>query len=153
MKPWVTKVFGLLGGEGGGFLGKTLDKVLRDKMPEADRRTLEAELQKEMWATLQAGEDSFRSFVLEYEGKAADQHPFIQVYRGIVRPTITFVAFACFMWGAYEYLQLTDIDKATQFLTVLKWIFSINVICLVFWFGDRAVQKSGLLDIWRSKKP
>lgn len=79
----------------------------------------------------------FYDAMIEYEGRAADQHWFIMIYRGMVRPTITYAD-----WILLAYLCLKGIAGN---LPVEAWIPQpiayLSYMVNIFWFGDRLLQK------------
>lgn len=84
-------------------------------------------------ATLES-EDAFRSFVVEYEGAAKDVHPVLQLFRGSVRPVITYAAMIGFFASIWT----------NQPVAILDMLFKLNLLVLAFWFGSRSLEKLGL---------
>jgi len=121
-----------------------VDKFLPDKMDEADREKLKAEMAKFAVEESRKEGSAFRDFIVQYEGSAKDAGKFITGIRSITRPLLT--------WGisaAYIYGWVHPDTWTVEQMAVLKPAF---LIVLIFWFGDRALQKSGLLEVFRSKK-
>ena len=119
------------------IVGPVVDKVL-SFIPDPEQKA------KAAAAAMQATMDrdqAFRDFVVEYEGAAKDVHPSLQFYRGSVRPTITYAAII----GLFVAIW-TNQPAAT-----LDMLFKINLLCLAFWFGERALNKLGL-DLGRMGK-
>lgn len=95
--------------------------------------------------SLAAQEDeNFRDFMIKYEGKQKDNTKFIQVIRGLVRPLITYAVDICYLYAFMSPLSFTH-DQ-------MKTLFPLVIIVNAFWFGDRLIQKSGILDILSKKK-
>jgi len=134
---------------GGGLIGKVLDKVAADKITEAERAQIELEFQKQVDAVLVASEADFRDFFLKYEGEAEKVNPVVQTVRGLVRPLITYYVIALLSWCIwYLFNNVATIPVAQMdiLLRVLQLLFWVNMVVLVFWFGDRFLQRTGALD-------
>jgi len=112
------------------------------------------ELLKRLWPTPLTKEDeekigaeiekTFREFVILYEGAAKDVPRFLVVFRGLIRP-----CFTCLV-GYLDYLFFTSqIPWEGEHAALLK---AINLIVLFFWFGERAVRNSGIIDLLVGKK-
>ena len=121
-----------------------LDKFLADKMPEADREALKQDMQKHALAEARKSDGEFRKFVLDYEG-AADQVPrFVVVIRALIRPAFT-VLLAYLDW---LFFTGTTADWPPDAISLLK---AVNIIVLGFWFGERALQRSGIIDVLKTR--
>jgi hypothetical protein len=114
-----------------------LDKFVPDKMDEKDKQTLVQNM--EMFTAKEARNEnsSFRSFIVEYEGAAKDVPKLIVIIRALIRPLFTILV------GYLDYLYFTGTGFTPEQGGLLK---SVNVIVLFFWFGERAVTNSGILD-------
>lgn len=81
-----------------------------------------------------SNEQSFRDFVVAYEGRGDQVHWTVQIYRSSVRPTVTYAAiiglFAC-IWTNQEQ-------------GITEMVFKVNLLTLSFWFGSRTLEKLGL---------
>lgn len=121
-----------------------LNKFLPDKMDEADKAKLQASLQQYVMENALKEDSDFRNFVLQYEGKAEDVPKIIVLIRSLIRPGITIA-----VTGAYIHGWLNPLAFTVEQMMVLK---PALLICLIFWFGDRALQKSGILDVLKGKK-
>jgi hypothetical protein len=112
-----------------------LDEKQLDVMREIMEMRLQAYLREN---ALQIDRD-FRNFVVEYEGKAADVPPAVQVLRAVIRPLIT-------LWAVLllSYLMFSDpqtlADLGTNLERIPEQIWDIFWIVFAFWFGGRAVQ-------------
>lgn len=88
-------------------------------------------------------EQGFRSFVIAYEGSAKDYKdipligPIVLLFRGLIRPAITvmvgYLDYQVIMGTGYTELQM-DLIKA------------MTLLVFFFWFGERAVKNTGMLD-------
>lgn len=108
---------------------------IRRKWPDPEEQARREREFEEVAANLDAAAlAGFRDFVVQYEGAAADVHPFLQIYRGIVRPTITFYLIGLLTWAI----------ATVQPLEVIQFIFTLNLLSLGFWFGERALSKLGI---------
>lgn len=114
------------------FLKPAVEKVL-NFIPDPKQRE---EARRELEQQTQQAETNFRSFILEYEGAAKDVSPFLQNYRGSVRPTLTYFLAAVF---AYGFVNPGAIDKGT-----MSMLFNLNLLSLGFWYGERALKGLGL---------
>ena len=67
---------------------------------------------------------------------------------GMVRPTITYAAFAGYLfykWARFEMLKDIVPTDTTAALIAKLWDvqdFNILIMCLAFWFGNRAAEKA-----------
>lgn len=122
-----------------------LKKFVPDKMSEADRATLENNM--EMFVAKEARTESsvFRDFVVAYEGAAKDVPRLIVILRSMIRPAFTVLV------GYLDYLFFTGATTtwAPEAIAMLK---AINIIVLAFWFGERALKNSGLVELLVAKK-
>lgn len=120
-----------------------LDKFLPDKMSEAEKATLGNQMQQFIIDQGIRADGAFREFVLDYEGKASDLPKGLLWLRSSIRPLFT-VAVAYWDWLYFSDAVVWPVEK----VSMLK---AINLIVLIFWFGDRAIQRSGILDILKAK--
>ena len=88
--------------------------------------------------------ESFRQFILEYEGRSKDLPRFVQVIRALIRPVLTILISGTYIWGWLHPERFT-----AEQMAVLK---PLALIVLLFWFGDRAIQKSGILEVFKRKE-
>jgi len=104
-----------------------IKRIFPEKMSEEQERKLDSVL-----------EQSFRKFIVEYEGSARDyQHvpivgPIVLLFRGLIRPLWTI---GTLYWN---WVYFTSVDQWPE----MKWrLLLINtILVLVFWFGERAVK-------------
>ena len=126
-----------------GLIDKGLDKFVGDKMSEKDREQLKQNM--EIFAAKEARAESgaFRDFVVSYEGAAKDVPKIIVLLRALIRPLFTILV------GWLDYLYFTGQGFTPEQGDLLK---SVNVIVLFFWFGERAVTNSGIVEKLVSRK-
>ena len=123
----------------GDVLSSAIDKIAGDKMDEGDKARLQLETQKMVRDALQAEEATFRQFVLDYEGAARDMPRFIQVLRGSVRPVLTYT-----LVGFFMYAMAVNWEQDS-----IAMIFKLNLLTCFFWFGEKAVRNTGLMDMFK----
>ena len=122
-------------------LGKKEERVKHHELDNAMEQFLQSvalETQRE-----------FNGFVLAYEGTADSMPRSIQILRGAVRPVLTLFLVGVWTWLCWQWLNMTDFARSEHFLTIMKWTLMMNVISLVFWFGDKAVQRSGIGEAFK----
>jgi hypothetical protein len=110
-----------------------------DAAKEAIKRIWPEPMSKEAEAKVDAAlTSSFRSFVLEYEGRMIDYTrvkffgPLLILIRGTIRPGFT-IADAYWL---NEYF-LSGTEWPAEKVMLLK---IVTVLVLIFWFGERAVK-------------
>jgi len=121
--------------------GKAFDKLFPDPEQAAKAK---AEFAQQAAQMEQADVDSFRDFIVAYEGTGDNAHPFIKILRGSVRPVLTY-----FLAGTYVYgfANPSSIDK-----DAMEMLFQLNLLSLGFWFGERALRNLGLNLRGKSQK-
>lgn len=129
----------------GGLLDKILDKVAKDKVDDATMEQLKQEAQRMLSDEGQEDIEQFYNFVIQYEGKASEHGRFIQWLRGSVRPVLTYVFSGYFIYIVHTWL--TGESLPPEALTAVKLVFGINLLTLAFWFGERALQRSGVVEL------
>jgi len=114
------------------------DYELRLKQLEAD---IEVRLAEEM----RKPDSEFRKFVMDYEGAAKDQTPFIKNLRSSVRPFITYwalIIITCIMFGWVDNETLkTNLDA------IPSQLWQIFLAIFGFWFGGRALMQ--VAETWK----
>jgi len=128
-----------------GLVNKGLDKFVADKMSETDRERLKNDMTLFTMAEARAAESDFRDFVLSYEGSADNVPKFVIILRSLIRPCFTILV------GWMDYLFFTG-STATWDPEAIAMLKAINIIVLAFWFGERALKNSGLLEMLLSRK-
>lgn len=115
-----------------------VDKFLPDKMSELEKVTLKNKMTMFMMEESRKAGSSFNQFVLDYEGAAKDHGPFIKWLRGIIRPVLTIVISGAFIWG-----WANPLEWSADQMALLNPAF---LIILVFWFGERAINNTNIVD-------
>ena len=136
-----------------GLIGKVLDKFVRDKVSEADLAKLKMEAGAMAAEELQKQENSFRGFVLEYEGRAKDLPTWLLGFRGSVRPALTYLLAGLWLWS-HVYL-FTNVDLNPDRLAVMQdqqaLLFKLNLLSLGFWYGEKLLTRSGLGEMFKPR--
>ena len=117
-----------------------LDKFLPDKMSEQDRETLKRDVQFHLMEQAAKESGAFREFVVAYEGAAKDVPRVVVVFRSLIRPTFTILV------GYFDWLYITA-SMAIFTPDAVSLLKAINIIVLGFWFGERALQRSGIMEV------
>jgi len=120
-----------------------VDKFLPDKMSEVEKETLKNNMTMFMMKESKAAGSAFNQFVLDYEGAAKDHGPFIKWLRGVIRPFLTILISGAYMWG-WANPDTWNVDQ----MAMLNPAF---LIILAFWFGERAIKNTGIIDILKKK--
>jgi hypothetical protein len=129
----------------GGLIDKILDKVAKDKVDDATMEKLRQEAQRMLKDEGQEDLQQFYNFVVEYEGKASEHGRFIQWLRGSVRPILTYVFAGYLVYVVQVWLMGDTLPENSDL--ALKLIFGVNLLTLGFWFGERALQRSGVVEL------
>jgi hypothetical protein len=109
-------------------VGKAMDHYLPPSMSDQEREDVKLKTQAMVSQQFQAEESSFRNFVLDYEGRAKDMPPSIQVLRASVRPLITYLITGTIAWLVWNGKVIpTELHQ-------------LALVCLTFWFGDKTVR-------------
>lgn len=133
----------------GSLLDKILDKVAKDKVDDATMERLHQEAQRMLSDEGQEDLQAFYNFIIDYEGKASEHGRFIQWLRGSVRPILTYVFSAFFIYIVFTWITGEDLPEGS--LTAVKLVFGINILTLGFWFGERAIERSGIAELLKPK--
>lgn len=112
---------------------KVIDKLWPDPATAAKAKL---EFAREMADVDIEKDKNFRDFVVAYEGRGDQVHPIIQILRGSVRPVLTYVLAAFFLYG---FVRPGEVEKETMSL-----LWQLNLISLGFWYGERALKNLGL---------
>jgi len=150
--PFVTALVNLVPGIVKKGLG-ILEGRLPAKMPEADKFQLQFAMEQAFREGIQESEDNFRDFVIEHTGAAKDMPRFIQVTRGLVRPLITFGVFGLdtyVVW--YRLTHVISVERLEQYNQDLKLLFAMTLIVLTFWFGEKMITRTGLVQVLMGRK-
>ncbi len=135
---------------GGKVIERAIDRVLPpQKLSEEERLKLTAAIQEGIEERIEQNDQKLREFFIEYEGAAEKVHPLVQIVRGLVRPLITYYSIGMFSWTLYYIfgrIATLETVKMDYLMRIIQLEFYVVAIVLVFWFGDRFLQKSGALD-------
>lgn len=144
-----------------GLISKGLDKFVRDKVDEGTLKQIENDMEKHVLTEARKENSIFREFVIQYEGAAKDYKdipwigPIVLLFRGIIRPVITMGTFYFdWLWMTYVPQKVGQLADGTIMWAPDPWtgdraklLLVMNVLVLVFWFGERALKNTGLIDI------
>jgi len=117
-------------------LGKEVVGLVKRFFPEKMSEEQEAQLE-------QAAETTLRDFILAYEGAAKDYKnipiigPIVLLFRGLIRPAITV------MVGYLDYKVILGTGYTDTQMELIK---AMTLLVMFFWFGERAVQNTGMLS-------
>jgi len=114
--------------------------LIRDGLKRLWPEPMSKEKEAEIDALVESG---FRNFVIQYEGSMKDYKdipiigPIVLLFRGLIRPSFT-----CLV-GYLDYIFITGTNFTQPQAELIK---AMTLIVLFFWFGERAVKNSGLLE-------
>ena len=111
-----------------GLVGKVLDTVLPSDMDKAQKNMILAQAEALTVQNALAEESAFRTFMLDYEGRASDINPTMAAFRASVRPVVTYATYATIMWCVFAG------HEVPQIMNIL------GVLVTGFWFGERAFK-------------
>jgi len=118
-----------------GLVNKGLDKFVMDKGAKAK---LASEMQVFVMQEATKQGSVFRDFIVKYEGAAKDVPKAIVYLRSLIRPAFTILI------GYVDAIYFTTtVTWSPEKIGLLK---AVNVIILMFWFGERAIVNSGIID-------
>lgn len=113
--------------------GKAFDKLFPDPEQAAKAKAEFAQQAAQMEAK---DVQSFRDFMVAYEGRGDAVHPWIQILRGSVRPVLTYVLAGSYIYGFANPGSIKPED--------MTMLFQLNLISMGFWYGERALKNLGL---------
>ena len=128
-------------------IGDNVSKIIsvaRGKLPPEQQIELEkiqADVETKLAGIRAQSESVLRDFIIQYEGSADQVKPFIQVWRGLIRPLFT-TFFLVLLMGIVavdavnilvHHIPLTQL-LLNNLPTGLWWLFGV---VLTFWFGGR----------------
>lgn len=150
--PVVSDVVGAIAGAAvkvvSGAVKPILDKIAGDKMSEAEKAQVQLELEQAMRAGVLAEQEQFYAFVVQHTGAAADMPRLIQIVRGLVRPVVTFYVVGLDGWVIWKWFNTPALPQESDaFLLMLKLLLASTIIVLGFWFGERLVTRSGIVQV------
>jgi len=130
------------------LVGGVLDKVLPDKMSDAEK----AQVKLSVMEGIQDSEDKFFAFTLEHSGAAKDMPRSIQILRGTVRPVLTYASFALLCFVLYYYFFGTFEPTGPDPELALKLVSGLNGLVLGFWFYSKNKERTtNFLDVFNKK--
>jgi hypothetical protein len=127
-----------------------LDKFFPDRMSEDDKEKLKFQMLAFSAEEARKAGSAFRDFVVQYEGAAKDYTnipiigPTVLLVRGLIRPAFTVLV------GYLDWLYFSGVGWTDEQSSLLK---AVNIVVLMFWFGERAIQNTGLVDLLLKRKP
>mgnify|MGYP001048627781 CR=1 FL=1 len=130
------------------LVGKGLDKFVRDKVDEGTMAKIEHDFQALVLTEARKEKSDFRNFVIQYEGSAEDYTkiplfgPLLLLLRGIVRPGVT----AAVIYFDSQYFTVVKSGAEAWPDGVAQILLWMNVLVLGFWFGERALKNTGMID-------
>lgn len=120
-----------------------LDKFVPSAMPEAEKEKLKADMTLHAMTSASDENSKFYSFVLSYEGEAKDIPKIVIILRSLIRPLFTVLV------GYLDFVYFTASTAWTADRGDL--LKAVNLIILLFWFGERAITNSGIIEVLRAK--
>ena len=118
------------------LIDKGLDKFVMDK---GQKEKLASKMQVFVAQESTKADGIFRDFIIKYEGAAKDVPKLIVYLRALIRPFFTIAT------GYFDWIYFTG-DMAGWNADAVGLLKAINVIVLIFWFGEKAVTNSGIID-------
>jgi hypothetical protein len=135
---WAAKIMDVFSGGLLEGIGKLATKF---KMPPEQKMRFQIEL-----------EDTFRQFVVEYEGRASDIGPFWRGVRTSVRPVLTYGITGSYVTMKLWLLFATMTPEMHELVAANSGeMKAATLVVLIFWFGDKALQRTGLIDALKTK--
>lgn len=109
------------------------------------QKQLDAEIRLKLAEELRKPDSEFRSFMLDYEGKAEDQTPLMRDLRSSVRPVITYWALIVITAVMFGWVNGDALQKNLDSIPAELW--QIFLAIFGFWFGGRALQQ--IAETWK----
>jgi len=121
-------------------------------MSKQGKAKAKAKLEASMVAERMAMDEksAFRNSILDYEGRAKDIPKTLVWLRSSIRPVLTYAivgAYVCAWLGLR--IPGTTIEFTPDRLELLE---PALILVLGFWFGERLLTRSGILDAIRGRK-
>lgn len=144
-----SKIFSALTRKGG-FITEVIDKF---KVSPEKKMEMRLEAEKLLTESLQKEEETFRDFILDYEGRATDIPKFMLGIRASVRPVLTYFLAIMFGWTMWYMFKGVDIpsERLEQLKGLQVLLFKLNLLSLGFWYGEKLLTRSGLVDLFNKK--
>lgn len=108
--------------------GRVVDRVLPETMSEKERSELALRAEQVAQELALEEEQLFRGFVLDYEGRAEALPVAVQVLRASVRPLLSYLLVISTAWLVWHGREIP------------AQLHQLDLLCLGFWFGERAVR-------------
>lgn len=121
---------------------QVIDRVFPNPEQKMQAEAAKAQVALETVKLSQDETGAFRQFVLAYEGEASILPKWLLAVRSIIRPAFTILV------GYLDFEYFTTSGAWTPEKGQL--LYAVNLIVLMFWFGERAVVNSGLMDILKA---
>ncbi len=113
---------------------------------------LQAEVDESVRQHEERVQKNFQDFTLAHSGAAKDLPKSMQILRACIRPTITIWAMVLFNYCLWYLFNLTDMAMVDPVFFAMKLVFGIVLVTVGFWFGDQALQRSGVVELIRDMK-
>lgn len=112
----------------GKLAGRVVDRVLPETMSEKERAELTLRAEQVAQELALEEERLFRNFVVAYEGRAESLPHGVRVLRASVRPLLSYLLVFTTAWLLWQGRAIpTELHQ-------------LDLLCLAFWFGERAVR-------------
>lgn len=95
---------------------------------------------------------NFQDFTLEHSGAAKDLPKSMQIIRASIRPVITIWAMVMFNYCLWYLFNLENMEMVDSAFFAMKMVFGLTIVAVGFWFGDQAIQRSGVIQLIRDLK-
>jgi len=123
-----------------------LNKFVRDKVSEDVMEKIDNNFKMHVLTESNKEKGAFRNFILAYEGSISDYKnfkfigPIVVLARGLIRPLFTYAT------GYWDWIFFSS-DTTEWDPLKIKLLFAINLIVLIFWFGERLLKNTGIAEI------
>jgi len=112
---------------------------------EIMKKETEAAIELRIMEEMRKPQSEFRNFLLEYEGSAEIQTPFMRNFRSSVRPVITYWSLVIITLIIFGLVGSAEISQNLEAIPDPLW--NIFLAIFGFWFGGRAVMQ--VADKWK----
>jgi hypothetical protein len=112
---------------------------------EIMKKETEAAIELRIMEEMRKPQSEFRNFLLEYEGSAEIQTPFMRNFRSSVRPVITYWSLVVITLIIFGMVGGEEIRQNLEAIPEPLW--NIFLAIFGFWFGGRAVMQ--VADKWK----
>ena len=125
--------------------GKIVDHFFPPSMSEEEKARAKREAMAFAQQALFREKTAFRSFILDYEGRARDIPKSLVWLRSSIRPVLTYAITGAYICG-WLGIKIGNIEFTPERMTLLK---PALLLVLGFWFGERLLSRSGIVDAVR----